>query len=92
MNNNHLLLNAAFAGLALSSAEAVTVYDENSRGDLSDLSGSPTDLTSTFSDFLSDSGVIGSLAFTNDANSEDFSDNFLVQAHGKYFSLDPFLV
>ena len=66
-----MLLGAAFAGLTLSSASAATVYTEST--DLSN-GAAPTDLTSTFGNFLSDSAVIGTLSSPG-----DFSDYFTVQ-------------
>ncbi len=69
----NVLLAAAFAGLSISAttAEAATVLTETT--DFSNDSGNPTDLTTTFTNFLSDSGIIGSIN-----NSGDFSDYFTV--------------
>jgi len=75
--NTNLLLGAAFAGLSLSQASAATVYNESSDGDLSGPFGSPTDLTSTFGNFLSDSGVIGSIS--TGTRGSDLANYFYVQ-------------
>lgn len=66
----NVLLAAAFAGLS-TSAHAATVLTETT--DFSNVFTSPTDLTSTFSNFLADCGIIGSI---NDSG--DFADRFTV--------------
>ncbi len=89
--NTNLLLGAAFAGLALTDANAatmLTVYDESIDGDLSDDFGMPTDLTLTFADFLSDSAVTGTM--TTGTRGTDGRDYFFVSMTGNAMASIPF--
>lgn len=73
--SNNLLLGAAFAGLSVSSADAATVFTEST--DFSNDSNNPTDLTATFTNFLNDSQVLGSIV--GSATGPDRYDTFTVQ-------------
>ncbi len=86
--NTNLMLGAAFAGLSLSQLDAATVYNESINGDLSNDFSSPTDLTSTFGNFLSDSGIIGSM--TTGTRGSDGTDYFFVQMIGNVSASIPF--
>lgn len=71
--SSSLLLGAALAGLATFTpdAEAATVYTETT--DLSNGVLSPTDLTSTFTDFVADGGIVGQMFI-----GPDFCDAILI--------------
>ena len=82
-----MLLGAALAGLSLASAEAVTIVTETT--DFSDSGLTPTDLTSSFADFLSDGGILGSISTLT--LGFDPADTFLLQLTGGASASIPFV-